>query len=276
VTSAQPVTVIEASRGQPPMRLRELWEARELLYFFVWRDVKVRYKQTFVGIGWAVIQPLFMMALFTLFFGILAGISTEGLPGPVFYLTGLVPWTFFSAGVSGAAGSMVENQGVITKVYFPRLILPLASVLGGLVDFGIAFVLLLAVVFGYGIVPSLTVFLVPVFVALLMLTALGAGLWLSALNAMYRDVRYTVPFLLQLWLFASPVVYPASQIPEPWRAVYGLNPMAGVIEGFRWALLGRGQPPDLLLAVSAAAVLVLVFGGLRYFRRVEGHVVDVV
>ena len=272
---AAPV-LITPPRGWLDLNLRELWEYRELLYFFVWRDIKVRYKQTIIGAGWAIIQPFFTMVVFSLFFGLLARIPSEGLPYPIFYYSALLPWMYFANALTGATNTVIEHQRVITKVYFPRLILPLAAVLAGLVDFGIAFLILIGMMLFYGVVPTAAVLLLPFFLLLAVATALGAGLWLSALNAIYRDVRYAVPFLVQFWMFASPVAYPSSLIPERWRWLYGLNPMAGVIEGFRWALTGQGSPPNVLMFVSVAAVLVVLLGGIVYFRRMESTIADVV
>jgi len=269
-------TVIKPPSGWLDLNLRELWAYRELLYFFVWRDVKVRYKQTVIGAGWAVIQPFFTMVVFSLFFGKLAHIPSEGLPYPIFYYSALLPWMYFANALNSATSTMVEHQRVITKVYFPRVILPLAAVLSGLVDFGIAFTILIGMMVFYGLIPTLAALLLPLFLLLAVATALGAGLWLSALNAIYRDVRYAVSFLIQFWMFASPVAYPSSLVPEAWRWLYGLNPMAGVIEGFRWTLTGQGQPPGPLLFASTGAVLLLVIGGLIYFQKMEGTIADVV
>jgi len=271
-----PVWIIRPQRAWWDIGLSELWTYRELLYFLVWRDIKIRYKQTVVGAGWAVLQPLATMALFTLFFGRLARLPSEGVPYPVFFYAGLLPWTYFASSLAAATNSTVEHERIITKVYFPRLFLPLAGVLGSLLDLGIASLLLFALLPVYGIVPGVRLATLPLFVALAMVTAFGVGLWLSALNALYRDVRYAVPFLIQLWLFASPVAYSTSLVPEPWRWAYGLNPMAGVVEGFRWALTGRGAGPGVALAVSVLAVLVVVVGGLLYFRKVEATMADMV
>jgi len=271
---AGPVCIIRPPRGWWDIDLREIWAYRELLYFFVWRDIKVRYKQTVIGAAWAVIQPFMTMVVFSLFFGKLARIPSDGLPYPIFYYSALLPWMYFAHSLSGATNIIVEHQRVITKVYFPRLILPIAAVLSGLVDFGIAFTILVGMMVFYGLAPSLSVFWLPAFLMLTLLTALGVGVWLSALNAIYRDVRYAVPFLIQFWMFASPVAYPSSIVPEQWRWLYGLNPMAGVIEGFRWSLTGVGQPPGVLLGVSALAVLVVLVGGLAFFRRMEGTIAD--
>ena len=256
--------------------LHELWDYRELLYFLVWRDLKIRYKQTAIGVVWVVLQPLLTMAVFSLFFGKLARIPSGGLPYPIFYYSALLPWMYFAGALQNATNSMVENERVITKVYFPRLLLPLSAVLSGLVDFAIGFVVFLAMLLYYGIAPGLAIAFLPFFLILAVLTAIGVGLWLSALNAVYRDVRYVLPFLVQFWLFASPVAYPSSLIPERWRWLYGLNPMAGVIEGFRWALAGRGEPPSLLVAASFVAVLLIAAGGVAYFRKMEGTIADVI
>jgi lipopolysaccharide transport system permease protein len=269
-------TIITPPRGWLDLNLAEVWNHRELLYFFIWRDIKVRYKQTFIGAAWAVLQPLATMVIFTLFFGRLAKMPSYGLPYPIFFYTALLPWMYFAAALTNSTSTMVENQRVITKIYFPRLILPLASVLGGLLDLAIAFALLMAMMIYYGIAPTASILLAPLFLLLAVATAMGAGLWLSAMNALYRDVRYVVPFLVQLWMFASPVVYPSTLVPENWRWLYGLNPMAGVIEGFRWSLTGHGQPPDSLLFVSASAVALILFSGIVYFQKMEATIADVV
>jgi len=268
-------------RISPPSRwtsleFRELWEYRELLYFLIWRDVKVRYKQTALGAAWAVIQPFFMMVVFSLFFGRLAKVPSDGIPYPVFTFCALLPWQLFANALTESSNSLVGNQNLITKVYFPRLVVPISAVLGGLVDFVIAFVILLGMMLYYGIVPGWAIVTLPGFILLAVLTALGVGLWLSALNVQYRDVRYTIGFLVQLWLFLTPVAYPSSIVPEKWRPLYGLNPMAGVVEGFRWALLGKSQPPGAMLWVSVAVVIVILFGGLYYFRRMEQQFADIV
>jgi homopolymeric O-antigen transport system permease protein len=271
-----PVVRIAPRRGWLALDLAELWTYRELLYFFVWRDIKVRYKQTVIGAAWAVLQPLMTMLVFSLFFGKLAKIPSQGLPYPIFYYCALLPWMYFSTAMQGATNIVVDHQRVITKIYFPRVVLPIAAVLSGLLDFGISFVALLGMMVYYHMMPASAVIWLPAFTLLAILTALGVGLWLSALNALYRDVRYVVPFLVQFWMFASPVVYPSSLVPEKWRLLYGLNPMAGVIEGFRWALTGHGQPPGILLAASSAAVIFLVLSGLVYYHAVEGTMADVV
>jgi lipopolysaccharide transport system permease protein len=263
-------------RGWPQLNLRELWAYRELLYFFVWRDIKVRYKQTVVGVAWAVIQPLLMMAAFSLFFGTLARLPSDGLPYPLFYFSALLPWMYFANALTDATNTMVQHQHVLTKVYFPRLILPLSAVLSGLVDLGIGLAVLVGMLLYYGIGLGWNALLVPGFLLLTVLTASAFGFWLSALNALYRDVRYVVPFLVQFWMFASPVAYPSSLVPESWRWLYGLNPMVGVIEGFRWSLLGQGRAPGLIFAVSIAAAGLVFLGGAFYFRKMEGTVADVV
>lgn len=276
-----PHTELPTLRISPPSRwtsidFRELWEYRELLYFLIWRDVKVRYKQTALGAAWAVIQPFFMMVVFSLFFGRLAKVPSDGIPYPVFTFCALLPWQLFANALTESSNSLVGNQNLITKVYFPRLVVPISAVLGGLVDFAIAFVILLGMMLYYGIVPGWAIVTLPGFILLAVLTALGVGLWLSALNVQYRDVRYTINFLVQFWLFLTPVAYPSSIVPEKWRPLYGLNPMAGVVEGFRWALLGKSQPPGAMLWVSVAAVIVILFGGLYYFRKMEQQFADIV
>ena len=268
-------------RITPPSRwwrlpTRELWAYRELLYFFVWRDIKIRYKQTAIGAAWAVLQPFLTMLIFTLFFGRLAHIPSEGLPYPVFSYSGLLPWMYFASALQSGTNVIVENQRLITKTYFPRLVLPLSSVVAGLVDFGISFLLFLAILVYYRMHPTWTMLFLPAFLLLAVLTALGVALWLSALNALYRDVRYVLPFVIQFWLFASPVVYPASLMPAKWRWVYGLNPMTGVIEGFRWSLAGRNAPPVHLLLVSGSVVLLVLISGFGYFQKMETTVADVV
>ncbi len=272
----QPALRIVPPRGWMNVDFRELWEGRELLYFFVWRDIKVRYKQTAIGAAWAVIQPFMTMVVFSLFFGKLAKMDSHGLPYPIFYYSALLPWMYFASAVQNATNVVVEQQQVITKVYFPRLVLPLSAVVSGLLDFSISFVVFLGMMAYFRIVPSPAILLFPFFLLLAVMTALGVGLWLSALNAIYRDVRYVIPFLVQFWLFASPVAYPSSLVPERWRWLYGLNPMAGVIEGFRWALTGHGQPPNIMLAISFGMVVLLVASGLAFFHRMEGTIADVV
>jgi lipopolysaccharide transport system permease protein len=270
-----PTFHIRPESGWTEIGFKELWEYRELLYFLTWRDVKVRYKQTALGAAWAVIQPLFMMLVFSLFFGRLAKVPSDGVPYPVFTLCALLPWQLFAHALTESGNSLVSNERLITKVYFPRLVIPIAAVLGGLVDFAIAFVLLLLLMAYYGIMPTWAVITLPGFVLLAVLTALGVGLWLSALNVQYRDVRHTLNFLVQFWLFATPVAYPSSLVPERWRPLMGLNPMAGVVEGFRWALLGKSDPPGPILGVSIVVVLLILIGGLYYFRRMESAFADI-
>lgn len=276
-----PATDLPTLRIAPPtgwfeLNLPELWKARELLYFFVWRDIKIRYKQTAVGAGWAILQPLMTMAVFSLFFGKLAKIPSNGLPYPVFYFSALLPWMYFSSALQNATNVIVEQQRVITKVYFPRLILPLSAVVSGLLDFAIGFVVFLIMIAWYRITPGRAIFFFPLFLLMAILTALGVGLFLSALNAIYRDVRYVLPFLVQFWMFASPVAYPSSLVPPHWRWLYGLNPMAGVIDGFRWSLTGKGQPPGVLLMGSVFVVFLTVGAGVIYFQKMEGTIADVV
>ena len=274
--SATVPIVIRPSRGWVPLRLADLWEYRELLYFLVWRDIKVRYKQTLLGAAWAIIQPFFTMVVFSVFFGRLAGMPSDGLPYPIFTYCALLPWQLFAYALAVSGNSLVANERLITKVYFPRLVIPLSGVLAGLIDFGIAFLVLLGMMLYYGIIPTAAVITLPLFLLLALATALGVGLWLSALNVQYRDVRHTIPFLTQFWLFTTPIAYPASLVPEHWRALVGLNPMAGVVEGFRWALLGTSQAPGPLLAVSVLVVLAMLVSGLYYFRRMEKTFADVV
>jgi len=269
-------TIIRPPRGWVSLELRDLWEYRELMFFFIWRDIKVRYKQTALGATWAIIQPFFTMVVFSIFFGWLARIPSDGVPYPVFAYTALVPWTYFANALAQASNSLVEHERMITKVYFPRLLIPMAPVLAGLVDFVIAFSILIAIMLWYGLAPASTIWTVPLFVLMAAITALSVSLWLAALNVQYRDVRYVVPFLIQFWLFATPIAYPSSLIPEQWRPLYGLNPMAGVVEGFRWALLGQAEAPNALLLVSVLTVVVVLIGGMYYFRRMEETFADVV
>jgi lipopolysaccharide transport system permease protein len=271
-----PVIRITSPSGWWALPLGELWNYRELLYFFVWRDIKIRYKQTAIGASWAVLQPFLTMLIFSLFFGRLAHIPSEGLPYPIFYYAALLPWMYFASALQGATNTIVENQRLISKAYFPRLALPLSAVLSGLVDFGISLLMFITMMIYYRIHPSAHALWLPLFLLLAVLTALGVGLWLSALNAIYRDVRYVLPFLVQFWMFASPVAYPSSLVPEKWRWLYGLNPMAGVIEGFRWSLAGRGEAPSGLMFVSAGVVLVVLLSGFAYFQRMETTIADVV
>jgi lipopolysaccharide transport system permease protein len=271
-----PVILISRSRGWAALRLKDLWAYRELLYFLAWRDVKVRYKQAVLGAAWAVLQPLFTMIVFTVIFGRLAKIPSDGLPYPIFVYCALLPWQLFAFALSESANSLVTNQSLITKVYFPRLIIPMAGVIVGLVDFAIAFVILLLMMIYYGIVPTALVWTLPLFLMFALATALAVSLWLSALNVRYRDIRYTIPFLIQFWLFVTPIAYPISLVPAKWRMLYGLNPMTAVVEGFRSALLGKVSQPGPELAVSIAVVVLLLVGGLYYFRSVEKTFADIV
>ena len=273
---AAPTLVIKPSGNWPRIDFAELWAYHGLFFFLVWRDVKVRYAQTVLGAGWAILQPLLTMVLFAVIFGRLARIPSDGVPYPLFSLAALVPWTYFSTALSGAGNSLVANTNLLTKIYFPRLIIPAAPVLAGLVDFGIGFVLLLAVMLWYGVVPSLAaVAVLPVLIAGMMLTSVGVGSWLAALNIQYRDVKHVTPFLLQVWMYASPIVYPMSAVPERYRMVYALNPMAGIIEGFRALLLGTRAVPWSSIAMSLAVGGFFFVTGALYFRRMERIFADV-
>lgn len=276
VTAPLPVTRIERSAGWVSLNLGEIWRYRELLYFLTWRDVVVRYKQTALGIGWAIIQPVMTMVVFSLVFGKLSSIPSDGIPYPLFSFAALVPWTFFANGLNQSSNSLVGSANLIQKVYFPRLIIPTASVLGGVVDFVLAFVILLGMMAYYGIAPTVNIVWLPAFLLLALATALGVGLWLSALNVRFRDVRYVVPFITQFWLFATPIAYPSSLLEQPWRTIYGLNPMAGVIEGVRWALLGTNTAPGPVIAASTVAAVLMLLGGAFYFRRMEKAFADIV
>jgi len=268
---------IQPSRGWVGINLRELWRYRELIYFLVWRDVKVRYKQTLLGAAWAILKPLFSMVVFYIIFGRLAQVPTDNAPGPVFYFAGLLPWVLFQDGVSKAGGSLVAGSHLITKVYFPRLAIPLSSVLSGVVDFALAFGVLLGMMVAFKVSVGPAVWMLPFFLILALLAALGVGLWLSAMNVAYRDIGYVTPFIIQAWMYASPVAYSATLIPEgPWRVIYGLNPMAGVVQGFRWAMLGVGAPPSAMLLVSAGVTLLVLLTGAVYFRRMERTFADIV
>ena len=272
----RPVVVIRPSKRFAAFSFRDLWEYRELLFFLVWRDIKVRYKQTALGAGWAVIQPFMMMVVFSIFLGHLAKVPSDGVPYPLFAFAGLVPWTFFSQALGGTAGSLVGNANLIGKVYFPRIIMPVAVAVSFLVDFVIALALLGGIMAWYGVAPNWHVVLLPLLAALALLTSLAVGIWLAALNVKYRDVRYALPFLVQLWLFATPVAYATSLVPERWRWVYALNPMAGVVEGFRWAIVDTDTAPGITLAVSTVATLAILVTGLAYFRKVERTFADVI
>jgi homopolymeric O-antigen transport system permease protein len=271
-----PVRRIQPVHGLVPLELDELWDYRELLYFLTWRQVKIRYKQTALGIAWAIIQPLFTMLIFSVVFGRFGRVPSDGVPYPVFAFCALLPWQLFSFALTESANSVIADPRLITKVYFPRLIIPMAAICVGLADFAVAFLVLLALMFYYGLLPTVAVLTLPLWTLLAIATALAAGVWLSAVNVRYRDVRYTLPFLSQLWLFATPVAYPLSMVPPQWRPLFALNPMVGVVEGFRWALLGHGSAPLAAIAVSAAVVLVVLTGGLYYFRRTELTFADMV
>ena len=275
-TQAPREIVYTPPRGWLHPNLGELWEHRELLYFLVWRDIKVRYKQSVLGVAWAVLQPLLTMAVFSIFFGVLGRMSSEGLPYPVFFYAALVPWSYFAASVRRSSDSLVGSGELISKVYFPRLILPLASVVSSLVDFGFAFVVLLALMLLYRIVPTAAILLLPAHLLLALVTALGAGLWLSALNVRYRDFKFVVPFLIQTWFFVTPVIYPSSLVPEPWRTLYGLNPMVGVVEGFRHALLCTTTLPGPMIWVSILVGVFSLVSGAYFFRHMEHTFADVV
>lgn len=268
--------VIRASQGWAPLQLKELWEHRELLYFLTWRDVKVRYKQTVLGAAWAVLQPLTTMVVFTIFLGGFAKIPSDGIPYPLFTFCALLPWQLFATAMAEAGNSVVGSQNLITKVYFPRLVIPIAPVLAALVDFAIAFLILTVMMFYYGIRLTKAALVLPVLVLFAVCVALSVGLWLSALNVKYRDVRYTIPFLTQIWMFATPVAYPASLVPDKWKALYGVNPMVGVIEVFRWALLGSPPASLPMLGASVIVVVLMLIGGLYYFKRMEREFADVV
>lgn len=270
-----PRTRRKPTKGWALPKLRELWDYRELLFFFVWRDVKVRYRQTVLGALWAIIQPFFTMVIFSLFFGRLAEVPSDGLPYPIFSYAALVPWTFFATALTQASNSLVLNANMVKKIYFPRLTLPIATVLAGVIDFALAFMVLIGMMLFYGLVPTFNVIWLPIFLLLALVTSLGVSLWLAAMNVQFRDVHYTIPFLTQAWLFVTPIAYPSSLLPEPWRTLYGLNPMAGVVEGFRWALLGTDTVPGPMTIVSALVALTLFISGAFYFRRMEQSFADV-
>ncbi len=272
----RPVTVIEPSKGWVALQLRELWAYRELLYFLAWRDVTLRYKQTVLGALWAIIQPFFTMVVFSLFFGRLANVPSDGIPYPLFSFAALLPWTFFANGLAASANSLIGESNLIKKVYFPRLTVPIAAVLAGVVDFAIAFLVLLGMMAYYGTVPTWNIVWLPYLLLLALVSALGVGLWMSAMNVQFRDIRYTVPFLVQLWLFATPIAYPSTLIPATWRPLYGINPMVGVVEGFRWALLGTDTSPGNIIVVSSIVAVLVLISGAYYFRRMEKTFADVV
>lgn len=267
---------IEPSKGWVSLGLSQLWRYRELIYFLIWRDIKVRYKQTILGGAWAIIQPLFTMVIFSVFFGRLAKVPSESVPYPIFSLTALVPWTFFANGVSLSSTSLVSDQNLVKKVYFPRLAIPIAKVLAGVFDFALAFLMLPIMMLYYHIRPTLHVIWLPFFLLLALSTSLGVSMWFSAMHVQFRDVQYVIPFLVQAWLFATPIAYPSTLLAQPWRTIYGLNPMVGVVEGFRWALLGTNIAPGPMIIVSSIASLALLIGGACYFRRLERTFADVI
>jgi len=269
-------SIIRPSHGWAALNLRDLWLYRELIFFMTWRDLKVRYKQTLLGASWAILQPFMTMIVFSIFFGNLAKVPSDGVPYPIFSYTALIPWTLFSKALQDASRSLVANRHMITKVYFPRMILPLSSVMAGLVDFLIAFLVLFGMMCYYKISPTVNVWVLPLFLLLALVTAVGVGLWLSALNVLYRDINYVLPFLTQFWMYLTPIAYPSSMIPAEWQVIYALNPMTGVVEGFRWALLGTGQPPGITTLVSSIAAVVLLISGMFFFRRMERLFADMV
>ena len=276
VKSQSPVIVVKPSKGWISLNLDELWEYRELLYFLTWRNIKVRYKQTVLGAAWAIIQPFFTMVVFSLFFGKLAKVPSDGIPYPIFAYAALVPWMFFANGLNQSSDSLVGSADLIKKVYFPRLIVPISSIISGVIDFVLSFLVLVGMMLFYGIFPTANCIWLPFLLLLAFVTSLGVGLWLSALNVQFRDVRHTVPFLTQFWLFATPIAYPSSLLPEPWHTLFGINPMVGVVEGFRWALLGTETAPGPIIIVSSLVALVLLVGGVFFFRRMEKTFADVV
>ncbi len=270
------VTVIRPTRGFSTLRLKDLWEYRDLIYFLMWRDVKVRYKQTAIGTAWVILQPLVTMLIFTAIFGILVRVPSEGLPYSVFLYTALVPWSYFSEAISRGGGSVVANTNLISKVYFPRLVIPIASIATPVIDFVLSFIILLGLITWFNIRPTWAIVTLPLFFLFTVMTALAVSLWFSALNVRYRDVSYTIPFVIQIWMFASPIIYPMGIIPFKWRLLYSLNPLVGVITGFRWALLGKGSPDFWTMGISIVAVLLLLIGGILYFRRMERTFADII
>jgi lipopolysaccharide transport system permease protein len=271
----QPI-LVEPPRRWEALDLGELWRYRELLYFLAWRDIKVRYKQTVIGAGWAILQPFLTMVVFSIIFGGLLKVPSDGVPYPVFSYAALLPWNFFAGALTRSGNSLVADANLISKIYFPRLILPFSAVLSLILDFAVAFIILLIMMLFYGIVPGIAVLTLPLFLLLALMTALACGIWLSAVNIKYRDVAYVIPFLAQFWLFVTPVAYPSTIIPQTWHVFYGLNPMAGVVEGFRWALLGQANLPWHVVLVSALVVLALLIGGLFYFRKTEHEFADII
>ncbi len=272
----KPLIRIQPSKGWTSLKLKELWEYRELVGIFIWRDLKVRYRQTVIGALWAIVQPFLTMVIFSVFFGRLAGMPSDSIPYPIFSYAALVPWTFFANSINQASNSLVNNAEMIKKIYFPRLTMPIASMLAGLVDFALAFVILIGMMLFYGYVPTVNIVWFPFFLLLAMVTALGVSLWLAAMNVQFRDVRYMIPFITQAWLYATPVAYPSSLLSEPWRTLYGLNPMVGVVEGFRWALLGTDTAPGMMVGVSFVVAFLVLISGIYYFRRMEKTFADVI
>ena len=272
----EPTVVIEPRKSLLHLDLKAIWEYRELLFFLVWRDLKVRYRQTIIGIGWVVLQPLLTMALFTAVFGNFAKIPSDGVPYPIFTYSALLPWNLFASSLARGTESVVGNAQLISKIYFPRLLLPISGILSPTVDFAISFVIFAAMMIWFRTLPTWGVLALPFFLILALLTALAVGLWLSALNVRYRDVGHTIPFLVQLWMFASPVAYPVSLVPERWRVLYSLNPMAGVIEGFRWALLGKESPDFEVIVISSMMVTTLLISGVVFFKHTERTFADVI
>jgi lipopolysaccharide transport system permease protein len=270
------VIFIKPTKGWGSLNLRELWLYRELVYFLTWRDLKVRYKQTALGAGWAILQPVLSMVVFSIFFGSLLNVPSEGVPYPIFSYAALLPWGVFSKALNDTGRSLVSNRAMLTKIYFPRLVIPLASVFSSLADFLIAFVVMLGLMFYYQIYPTANIWTLPLFLLLAVITALGVGFWLSAMNVLYRDIGYMIPYLTQLWFYLTPIVYPASKVPEQWQFFYALNPMVGVVEGFRWAILGTADAPNPIIAVSAAIAVVIFISGMFYFRRMERTFADMV
>jgi lipopolysaccharide transport system permease protein len=272
----EPILVIQPKRHLLSLDLKGIWEYRELLYFLIWRDLKVRYRQSAIGVGWVILQPLMTMVVFSAVFGKFVGVPSDGLPYPIFIFSALLPWNLFASSLSRGSTSVVDNTQLVSKIYFPRLLLPLSGVLSPMADFGVAFMVLAGMMVWFGISPTVGFFALPAFLVLAILTALAIGLWLSALNVRYRDVAHAVPFLVQIWMFVTPVTYPVSLVPEKWRLLYSLNPMAGVVEGFRWALLGQ-QSPDFLVIIASAVMMVgLLVSGLVYFRYTERTFADVI
>ena len=269
-------SVISPSRGWLSLNLKEVWEYRELLGILAWRDITVRYKQSIVGIGWAIIQPLMTMIIFTIIFGKFAKLPSDGLPYPIFAYCALLPWTYFARSLGDSSDSLVGSSHLITKVYFPRLILPISKVFSGLIDFAIAFAILVGMMAWYRIAPTKGVLALPLFIGIAMLAALGVGTWFTALNVRYRDVKFVIPFLVQIWMYASPVAYSTSLIPEKWQWIYGLNPMVGVIEGFRWAMLGKAAPSITLLLIPSLIIIAILISGLYYFKKMEKTFADII